>query len=768
MLRTIVLAALLLLAACDTLERAGAPPAERGASAPTGTSHGLDALPIVDDAKLARFDGDWLVEHPRTPCLAYRRAGGRELVLENGLARRVFRLVPLEGEPRRFGVATSELRQLASGESFVRAVEPEAVLKLYGQTLRVGGLLGQKNRAFLRPEDLEALTADPEALALVDVETGPIPERLPWKRVRHAADLPWPPPGLRLTFVFAPAAGRADEGLRVQVHYDVYQGMPLFAKTVVVDATGTGNTSRLLGLECERLAVVEPQSSVEKPHGWLASNLHVETAMGMFGQDRYTGEGSVRWLVDPAFTTQVNYSLETPCLLVCGPPIGPGVTLGAQNPAEPLRESTLEAPAVFELLCDSHERERRGLELRRMYRTLAPWCTENPILMHARSADPVAVRIAIDQCADAGFEMLILSFGSGVDLENTDPAYRAQLKELVDYARSRNVELGAYSLLASRAISPEDDVIDLKTGQRGHAIFGNSPCLESKWGRAYLRQIGDMLAATGMSVLEHDGSYPGDVCASTLHPGHADLADSQWRQWRAITSFYEGCRAHGIYLNVPDWYFLTGSSKTGMGYRETNWSLPREEQLLHARQNIFDGTFEKTPSMGWMFVPLTEYQGGGAAATLEPLKEHLDAYEAHLANDFGAGVQACWRGPRLYDTAETRALVRKWVRFYKQHRRILDSDLVHLRRADGRDWDGWLHVDPDGEERALAMLYNPLATPIRRSLEIPLYYAGLERRARVCVEEGAPREIELDAEQRAHLEVEIPARGRTWIVFRAR
>jgi hypothetical protein len=219
---------------------------------------------------------------------------------------------------------------------------------------------------------------------------------------------------------------------------------------------------------------------------------------------------------------------------------------------------------------------------------------------------------------------------------------------------------------------------------------------------------------------------------------------------------------------VPDWYFLAGSSKSAMGYRETNWSLPREQQVLHGRQNLFDGTFEKTPSMGWMFVPLTEYQGGGAAATIEPLKEHLDAYEAHLANNFGAGVQACYRGPRLYDSDETKALVGKWVGFYKRHRRILDADLVHLRRADGRDWDGWLHVDPKGEERALAMLYNPLETPIRRTLAIPLHYAGLKEKASIAQDDGAAREIALDAEQKASIEVEIPARGRSWLVFRSK
>ena len=108
-----------------------------------------------------------------------------------------------------------------------------------------------------------------------------------------------------------------------------------------------------------------------------------------------------------------------------------------------------------------------------------------------------------------------------------------------------------------------------------------------------------------------------------------------------------------------------------MGYRETNWSLPRKYQEIIERQNIYDGTWEKTPSMGWMFVPLVQYHAGGKAATIEPLKDHLDHYEQRLANLFGAGVQACYRGPRIYDAPETRAIVKKWVDFYLLHRKIL-------------------------------------------------------------------------------------------------
>jgi hypothetical protein len=164
-----------------------------------------------------------------------------------------------------------------------------------------------------------------------------------------------------------------------------------------------------------------------------------------------------------------------------------------------------------------------------------------------------------------------------------------------------------------------------------------------------------------------------------------------------------------------------------------------------------------------MFVPLTEYQGGGAAATIEPLKEHLSHYETRLADLFGAGVQACYRGPRLFDSEETKAVVKRWVDFYEQHRAILDSDLIHLRRPDGRDWDGWLHVNPHLSERGLAMFYNPLDQSIDRQIHLPLYYTGLESNAIVRREDGTSVTVQLNRDYSATINVQIPAHSRTWV-----
>ncbi len=384
-------------------------------------------------------------------------------------------------------------------------------------------------------------------------------------------------------------------------------------------------------------------------------------------------------------------------------------------------------------------------------------------MMHVRNADTKSFRSAVDQCAEVGFEMIIYTFGSGLNVENEDPTYIAKVKADVDYAHSKGIEVGSYSLFSSRRIDDANDVINPKTGKTGGAIFGNAPCFGSEWGTNYLRKLTNFLAQTGLDLLEHDGPYPGDICASTNHPGHLGEADSQWVNWRMSADLYTWCRERGIYINQPDYYFFAGGNKTAMGYREDNWSLPRAQQLIHARQNSFDGTWTKPQTAGWMFVPLTEYHGGGAAATLEPLREHLDAYEGHLANTLGAGVQACWRGPRLYDSDETRALVKQWVTWFKQHRDILESDIIHCRRADGRDIDYLLHVNPRLKTRALAMIHNPLNVAVEREVVLPLYYTGLTNAARVRERDGDGGMYELDRSHRIYVPVKISPHGRTWL-----
>ena len=63
---------------------------------------------------------------------------------------------------------------------------------------------------------------------------------------------------------------------------------------------------------------------------------------------------------------------------------------------------------TFELIHDSGDQERHDLAVRKMYRTVAPWVTENPIMHHMKIAQPDAVRRAIDQAAHGVLDLLDL------------------------------------------------------------------------------------------------------------------------------------------------------------------------------------------------------------------------------------------------------------------------------------------------------------------------------------------------------------------------
>jgi hypothetical protein len=131
-------------------------------------------------------------------------------------------------------------------------------------------------------------------------------------------------------------------------------------------------------------------------------------------------------------------------------------------------------------------------------------------------------------------------------------------------------------------------------------------------------------------------------------------------------------------------------------------------------------------------------------------------------------VQACWRGPRLFDTEETRLLVAKWVAFFKEYRDILESDIIHCRRADGRDIDYVVHVNPALKRRAFAMIHNPLDVAVEREVPIPLYYAGVDKTAWIREQNGRLKKYALDRQFRAWVPVKIPAKSRTWLVVEDR
>lgn len=691
---------------------------------------------------------DWLIDNSGFKATVDHAENGKDLILTNGLVKRVFRLQP--------NVACTAYENLSNGQQLLRAVKPEAVLVIDGKKYNVGGLYGQKEQAYLLPEWVDKFTATENDFRLKSHSVSEIKPNINWKKAFWARNIP-PARGKVLTMAYT---SQQLKGIEVNVNYELYDGIPLIVKWLSVK-NSTGHSITINRVVNEVLALVEEESAVvgtpeqmKKQHG-----IYVETNYAFNNAMRYDiSDQTTHWKTDSVYTSQVNYNYQTPCLLEVYPE---KVTAVGLKPGE-----VMNSVRTHELLLDSYDRERRGLAIRRMYATVAPWTSQNPIFMHLVSQNDEQVKTAIEQCVATGYEALILSFGSHCNMEDTTAANIQKWKTLAAFAHQKGIKIGGYSLFSSRRISDEDDVIDPVTGKPdAAAFFGHAPCLCSNWGLSYVSKLKYFMSETGFDIFENDGPYPGDVCASTVHPGHANLGDSQWRQMEMQKALYRWCSEHGIYVNAPDWYFLDGSNKIALGYREVNFSLSREQQKILNRQNIFDGTWEKTPAMGWGFVPLTRYQGGNEDAILEPLEQHLTDYRQLMMQYYGAGVQACYRGPRLYDTETTKQAVVETINWYKQHREILNADVVHLRRADGRDWDGFLHVDPTGAEKGLLMLFNPLDQPITRLIRVPVYYTGLHQNVKISNQSGKKEVLPVTRDYCIELKTTIPAKGYQWYVL---
>ena len=397
---------------------------------------------------------DWLVEKLTQKAALYRDED-QNLVLSNGLVSRIFSISP--------DVGTIGFDNLMTNQGLLRSVRPEAEVVIDGIRLEVGGLSGQPIHNYLLPEWIKAMTKNPAAFHYANYETGPVKARFDWKK--HLSwmptDAPWPYPGISLTLNFkaddatintiAASGNRKTKDLEhlkhviIKVNYEIYDGIPLICKWISID-----NLSDIAitvnKFKSEILALAEPESMVDDKKHWLLPNITIETDYQFGGMSSENPEkSSFSWSLDSLYLIQVNYNRLTPCLLECYPKIGPEQEIGKGKSFDSFR--------IWELVNDTYERERKTLAHRRMMRVMAPWVTENPILMHMRNADNASVKKAIDQCADVGFEMVIMTFGSGVNLEDTTAANIQRMKELADYAHSKGIALGGFRCLPAGVLT---------------------------------------------------------------------------------------------------------------------------------------------------------------------------------------------------------------------------------------------------------------------------------------------------------------------------
>ena len=285
---------------------------------------------------------DWLVQPGPAKAHIDQSANGSDIVMSNGLVRRVFRLKP--------DLACIEYKNLTNGQQLLRAVKPEARVVLNGVAYNVGGLYGQKENAYLLPQWIDQLKVSDSAFHYVDFKISPITPYLQWKTAMWAGSKK-NATGSEVAFRFGSSLP-ALAGMDVYVHYAIFDGIPLISKWVTIENKSKGDVTidqvvnEILAVTEEESAVVGKPEEMAKPNG-----LYIENNFAFNNSMRYgLSDQATHWKVDKSYTSQVNYDYQTPCLLEVHPKVPVGTRLKAGEKLESIR--------TYELLMDSYDRER--------------------------------------------------------------------------------------------------------------------------------------------------------------------------------------------------------------------------------------------------------------------------------------------------------------------------------------------------------------------------------------------------------------------------
>lgn len=572
--------------------------------------------------------------------------------------------------------------------------------------------------------------------------------------------------------------------LVLYVRYELYQGMPLLTKSVLIESLNPSLTANLsiTRLAVEALAVNVPYSP--------GSNADAINACSPFDEGPDSGSNMVAYSGGLYLQTDQAHGAGT----LWSNDANTGNLWGSFNPnvrIEYLPQSQqrfwsvrlapdlpgtlngkLRSLRALELVLDIEygrlsNLERGGLARRRMLSTLSPATTENPIFAATIESAPFtsneSLRSFIEQCNETMFELLIFSFGSGFNMETTDERIISYYGEMIEYANSRGIEIGGYDLIElDRTIG---DGQYQQMDEDGKEL-GNV-CFASKWYDSVTAYFDDFVNV-GMSNIITDGPYGGGSCFSDKHLYHENANDSVFRQQVLQNEFFVALRNRNVYIHQPDDFYFYGGSKAGMGYNENQYSLPRWMDLQVSRMGMYDDTYIHLVTEGWMFLPLTAYHSNDPNCYFEPLHQNLADYDWALGQYFGFGVMAMMRGKELYDTEDTKQVVLKWTGFYRKHRQILISNIVHLRRCDMQSFDAILHANAFLEdERGLAVFYNPTNIAIAENYTFSLYYTGLRDHAMVSYNDGQYQQYALSNLFDLTLSLSLQPRSINFFVFKA-
>ena len=178
------------------------------------------------------YKGDWLIKPVPQKAAIYSSADKKGIILNNGLVKRTFRLSP--------NLVCTDYTNMITGQQLLRAIAPEAVITINGKEYNVGGLYGQKEKAYLLPEWLDHFTKGDNDFQFVNYEIHPLQPFVNWKPGSWWSSNKKHPGGKLISFSYKNNQPELKD-IVLKVYYALYDGLPLIAKWVTVENKGTSS-----------------------------------------------------------------------------------------------------------------------------------------------------------------------------------------------------------------------------------------------------------------------------------------------------------------------------------------------------------------------------------------------------------------------------------------------------------------------------------------------------------------------------------------------
>lgn len=631
--------------------------------------NGLQIAPYPMLETAVKAVGDPLTEYVKSVAKVYRGPGPNDLSLDNGLVRRTISYQPT--------VETTDIENVQTGVHYLENSQPEDSISINGQNYILGAA---------PPETPQ--NTDYFRLTRVSVGTCSTPFDLPsGAKAPHYA---WPPRGIQLTLLFT---NPRFLGLMVEVHHELYDGLPVFMKRIIV----RNNSESAIRVDRYATDALSP---------------------GMINDGNVSGAYILLHRLDERVSSPANL-------------FAPGQSNEAHIIEEDVqarnlrRISSTSSPNIVVppgLRLDGHRSfvfpptTNGGLLIDRMNRTFSPWIENRPFifLLNKALGDESSTIALLDQISKAGFSAVMLGSQAGVDPSGAGEREFEQFAKFRRLAYTKGLGTGLLANVVQTNSRPEDQLETVRNKD------GNDPllpakgyeCLATRSSSERFAAIRTFLTRTGFTLFLTDG-YDGSVCGSTLHLGHQNQRDSFWQQWKAMTGLEEFCRLRGTWIGAEFGTTLTG---------------------LNTRVEGLDPTDKPR-------LPIPDSREGVDTNMVVVNLDNLSPTDLTiwLERCLAAGEWPIFRGSSL-DQDQSKILA-KWLKIIKDHQEVISSPVSEGAGTTDSQVETSFHINPFGNEKAFFSAYNPTEFPKTLKVEYAIKKNMFLKSCRISRDDGKPEAL---------------------------